>query len=131
MTWNSLIVESEAPCRFWFSEESSLLTPLIWKVAPRVPVTLKLIDEPEDAVGVFWPEVGFSWKPVNVYASDRQLPWLNVGFSRISCAFRDPLISALVVLMGAASEVTTTASVIELGLSVKLTTRVSLRVTCM
>jgi hypothetical protein len=54
------MVESDAPCLFWFSEESSLLTPLIWNVAPRVPVPLKLIDEPDDAVGLFWPEVGFS-----------------------------------------------------------------------
>src|SRR5215216_5317334 len=128
MTWNSLMVESDAPWRFWFSLESSLLTPLIWKVAPRVPVPLKLIDEPDDAVGLFWPEVGFSWKPVNVSASVKKFPWLNVGFSRISCAFSDPLISAFVVLIGAASAVTTTASVTELGLSMKLTTRVWLRV---
>ena len=54
------MVESDAPWRFWFSEESSLLTPLIWKVAPRVPVPLKLIEEPDEAVGLFCPEVGFS-----------------------------------------------------------------------
>ncbi len=41
------MVESAAPWRFWFSEASSLLTPLIWKVAPRVPVPLKLIEEPD------------------------------------------------------------------------------------
>ena len=52
------MVESAAPCRFWFSDESSLLTPLIWNVAPRVPVPLKLIDEPDDAVGLFCPLVG-------------------------------------------------------------------------
>ena len=77
MTWNSLIVDSAAPCRFWFSDESSLLTPLIWNVAPRVPVPLKLIDEPDDAVGLFWPDVGFSWKPAKVSASDRKLPGLS------------------------------------------------------
>jgi hypothetical protein len=60
MTWNSLIVASDAPCRCWFSDESSLLTPLIWKVAPRVPVPLKFIEEPDDAVGLFCPLVGFS-----------------------------------------------------------------------
>ena len=58
MTWNSLIVDSAAPCRFWFSDESSLLTPLIWNVAPRVPVPLKLIDDPDEAVGLFCPESG-------------------------------------------------------------------------
>ena len=55
MTWNSLIVESAAPWRFWFSDESSLLTPLIWNVAPRVPVPLKLIDEPDDSRRVVLP----------------------------------------------------------------------------
>ena len=67
------MVESATPCRFWFSDESSLLTPLIWNVAPRVPVPLKLIDEPDEAVGLFCPPVGFSWKPVKVSASDRKL----------------------------------------------------------
>ncbi len=77
MTWNSLIVESAAPCRFWFSDESSLLTPLIWNVAPRVPVPLKLIDDPDEAVGLFCPHVGFSWKPGKISASDRKLPGLS------------------------------------------------------
>ncbi len=71
MTWNSLIDARLTPWRFWFSEESSLLTPSIWNVAPRVPVPLKLIEVPDDAVGLFWPEVGFSWKPANVSARGR------------------------------------------------------------
>src|SRR5205823_14981529 len=89
MTWNSLIVERATPCRFWFSEESSLLTPLIWKVAPRVPVPLKLIDELEEAVGLFCPDVGFSWNPVKVSASVRKLLGLSVGLSKISWARSD------------------------------------------
>ena len=52
------------------------------------------------------------------------LDWLNVGLARISSLFKEPFISAFVVLMGAASAVTTTASVTPLGLSVKLMTRV-------
>src|SRR5215213_4376906 len=112
------MVESDAPCRFWFSEESSLFTPLIWKVAPRVPVPLKLIEEPEEEVGLFCPEVGFSWKPVKVSASVRKLLWLKVGLSRISCWVSRPLISPFVVLMGSSLVVTVTVSP-TVGLSVK------------
>src|SRR6187401_2699844 len=97
------MVESAAPWRFWFSDESSLLTPLIWNVAPRVPVPLKLIDEPDDAVGLFWPPVGLSWKPVKVSASDRKLLALIEGLSIICSAVSDPLTSAFVRLMGGAT----------------------------
>src|SRR5262245_66509143 len=102
MTWNSLIVANDAPCRFWFSEESSLLTPLIWNVAPRVPVPLKLIEEPEEAVGLFWPDVGLSWKPGKISASERKLPGLSVGLSAICCSSSVPLTVALVALVGGA-----------------------------
>ena len=60
MTWNSWIVDSATPCRFWFSDESSLFTPLIWNVALRDPVPLKLMEEPDDSVGLFCPLNGFS-----------------------------------------------------------------------
>src|SRR5687767_12183493 len=100
MTWNSLIVEIETPWRFWFSEESSLFTPSIWNVEPRVPAPLKLMEEPEDEVGLFWPEVGFSWKPVKVSARLRkELTPASVGLSRICSLVRACLISALVTLM--------------------------------
>src|SRR5512132_4068027 len=102
------MVATAAPWRFWFSDESSLLTPLIWNVAPRVPVPLKLIDEPDDAVGLFCPDVGFSWNPVNVSASDRKLPAFAVGLSMICSEVSDPLTSALVVLRRGASAVTVT-----------------------
>ena len=128
MTWNSLIVASDTPCRFWFSEESSLLTPLIWKVAPRVPVPLKLIEEPEEAVGLFWPEVGFSWKPAKVSARERKLPWLSAGLSLICFSLSEPLISALTVLIWELSA-TTTTSAATLCVREKLATVVLLRVT--
>jgi hypothetical protein len=103
---------------------------LIWKVAPREPVPLKLIEEPELEVGLFCPEVGFSWKPVKVSASVRKLDWLKDGLSRISCAVSEPLISWLVVLIGASSVVIVTCSE-TVGLSSKLATKVWLRVISM
>src|SRR4030095_2604826 len=111
MTWHSLIVSNSAPCRFWFSDESSLLTPLIWNVAPRVPVPLKLIDEPEEAVGLFWPLVGLSWNPVKVSASDRKLLALSDGLSMICSAVSVPLVSPLVRLIAGALAVTVNDSV--------------------
>ena len=116
------------PWRFWFSDESSLLTPSIWNVAPRVPVPLKLIDEPDDAVGLFCPDVGFSWKPANVSARARKVLLLfrfwTVGRSRICSAVSDCLTSELVVLIGGRSAVTVVSCVrrveTEVALSVSL-----------
>ena len=51
-----MIAARFTPWRFWFSDASSLLTPSTWNVAPRVPVPLKLIEEPEEAEGLFWPK---------------------------------------------------------------------------
>jgi len=114
MTWNSWMVARFTPWRFWFSEASSLLTPSIWKVAPRVPVPLKLIDDPEDAVGLFWPEVGFSWKPAKVSASARKVLLLfrfcTVGRSRICSAVSDCFTSEVTVLMSGRSATTVTSS---------------------
>jgi hypothetical protein len=126
-TWNSWIVESAAPCRFWFSDESSLFTPLIWNVAPRVPVLLKLIDDPEEVVGLFCPEVGFSWNPVKTSASVRKFVALSDGLSMIWSAESDPLISALVLLIGGASPRTVTVSAKAAGLRLTSMTTVSFR----
>ncbi len=87
-----------------------MLTPLIWNVAPRVPVPLKLIDEPDDAVGLFWPLVGLSWNPGKISASERKLPGLSVGLSLICSAVSELLISALIVLIGGAAPTTVTVS---------------------
>src|SRR5688572_29778806 len=116
------MVDNAAPWRFWFSDESSLLTPLIWNVAPRVPVPLKLIDEPDEAVGLFCPLVGLSWNPVKVSASDRKLLALCDGLSIICSAVSDPLTSALVRLTFGASPVTVT-SWVTLGFNLTSTTR--------
>ena len=100
---------------------------MIWKVAPRVPVPSKLIEEPEEAVGLFWPEVGFSWKPAKVSARLRKaLVWARVGLSMICSAVRACLISALVVLMGGRSAVTVTTSATR-GSRTRSTTMVSFR----
>jgi hypothetical protein len=93
-----------------------------------VPVPLKLIDEPEEAVGLFWPLVGLSWKPVNVSASVRKLLALSVGLSMICSAVSAPLVSPLVRLIGGALAVTVTLSATR-GSSLKSTTRVSFRFT--
>ena len=45
-----------------------MFTPLIWNVVPRVPDPLKLIDDPDEAVGLFCPEVGFSSNPEKTVA---------------------------------------------------------------
>ena len=105
-----------------------MFTPLIWNVALRVPVLLKLIDEPEEAVGLFWPDVGFSWKPGNVSARDRKLFAFSDGLSMICCSPSDELTSALVRLIGGGSPFTVTVSVTR-GSSLKSTTRVSFRPT--
>ena len=123
-----MIVESATPCRFWFSDASSLFTPLIWKVAPRVPVLLKLMDDPDDAVGLFCPDVGFSWNPGKVSARVRKLPALSVGLSRICSSVSDAFTSARVRLIGGASPRTVTVSVTR-GSSVKSTTAVALSAT--
>ena len=130
MTWNSWIVARLTPWRFWFSEASSLLTPSIWKVAPRVPVPLKLMDEPDEAVGLFCPEVGFSWNPAKVSASARNVLLLfrfcTVGRSRICSAVRDCLTSDVTVLMSGRSPTTVTPS-FAVGSRRKSTVKVSLR----
>ena len=125
-----MIVERDAPWRFWFSDESSLLTPLIWNVAPRDPVPLKLIDEPDDAVGLFWPEVGFSWKPGKMLARFRKLPGFSAGLSMICCSVSTPFTSAFVELMRGASPVTVTVSATPAGFCSKFSTRVSFSDTC-
>src|SRR6185503_19340207 len=94
---------SETPWRCWFSDESSSLTPLIWNVAPRVPVPLKLIDKPDEAVGLFWPLVGFSWKPAKISASDRKLPGLSGGSAATLSAINAPVTSSLILLIGGAA----------------------------
>ena len=108
-----------------------MFTPLIWKVAPRVPVPLKLIDEPDEAVGLFCPDVGLSWKPGKISASDRKLPGLSVGLSMICSAVSVFFTSALLVLMGGAAPCTVTVSASVDGRISKSATRVWLRPTSM
>src|SRR6266542_4263927 len=87
---------------------------------------LTAFDDPDDAVGLFWPDVGLSWNPVNVSASDRKLPAFSTGLSMICSALSDPLISPLVRLILGVSPRTVTSADTR-GSSLKLTTRVSLR----
>ena len=119
------MVESATPCRFWFSDESSLFTPLIWNVAPRVPVPLKLIEEPDEAVGLFCPRSGSPGTrrrspPARGSCRDERRPVHDL------LRGQRPLISAFVRLMGGAA-----ADRDGLrdrgGSSLKSTTRVSLR----
>src|SRR5512142_3336266 len=108
-TWNSLIVLMLTFWRFWFSDESSLLTPSIWNVAERVPVPLKFTELPLDAVGLFWPLTRLTWKPANVSTRLRKLrPASGRLWTRVESSV--PLTSPPTVSISGTSPVTFTTS---------------------
>src|SRR5574340_586956 len=61
----SLMVLMLTGWRCWFSLPSSLETPSVRNVVPRVPVPLNDTELPLESVGLFWPDVGLVWKPGN------------------------------------------------------------------
>jgi hypothetical protein len=91
-----------------------------------------LIDDPDEAVGLFCPDVGFSWNPANVSAKVRNVVLLfrfwNVGLSRICSELSDCWTCWLVVLIRGGSAVTVVSCVIA-GSNRKSTTVVELSVT--
>ena len=94
---------------------------------------LKLIDEPEDEVGLFWPLVGFSWKPAKVSARERNwltlLMFITVGFSMICSEVSELWRVPDVVLIRGASATTRTSSAREESDRVRSTTLVLLSLT--